>query len=384
MKIIHIVGARPQFIKYFPVSNAVQAINGSSGNSITELLIHTGQHYDYSMSKVFFDEFGIKEPDYHLGVGSGLHGEQTGRIIEKVEGILNREKPDAVLVYGDTNSSLGGALGAVKLQIPVAHIEAGLRSFNKYMPEEINRIIIDHASTILFCPSETAVKNLKAEGFKNIINEGALISTVFFTSDKKAEKIIADKNNPIVVNVGDVMRDVLLYAVAIAEKRSKIIEELRLSKKGYCTLTLHRAENTDHPEQFEDIVDFVNEVCTGKSVIFPMHPRTRKVYGNISKKFSSNVTIIDPISYFDMLHLLKNSALLLTDSGGMQKEAYWLRIPCITLRNETEWLETLRSGWNVLYKNYRGEHKVSESDKGYFGDGKSAERIITTIINTLG
>ncbi len=297
-----------------------------------------------------------------------------------MEEILNNEKPDIVLVYGDTNSTLGGALAAGKLHIPLAHIEAGLRSYNKHMPEEINRILTDHLSTLLFCPSETAVKNLTKDGVKNILNNGALIPLYYFN---QAGSIIAGKNNPIVINVGDVMSDALLYAVEITEKRSKILELLQLDGTDYYLLTLHRAESTDSLENFEALIDFVNNISASKTIIFPIHPRAKKVYEKIKKKFSENIRIIEPVGYFDMLMLLKNSYLIMTDSGGMQKEAYWLKIPCITLRNETEWIETLHSGWNVLYKNYNGSHKPSNTNVAYYGDGKTSERILGAIINFL-
>ncbi|MCK4823011.1 UDP-N-acetyl glucosamine 2-epimerase [bacterium] len=379
MKIANIVGARPQFIKYFPVSRAVQ----KSGNVIEDILIHTGQHYHYKMSMVFFDEFGIKEPDYHLGVGSGSHGEQTGKIIQNAEKVLLKEKPDLVLVYGDTNSTLGGSLAATKLNIPVLHVEAGLRSCNKYMPEEINRILTDHASTILFCPSKTAVNNLINEGFQNILNHTALVPLNYFSQSRAELNRKIDKNSPRVVNVGDVMYDVLLYALDIAERRSRILEQLMLTKRSYYLLTVHRAENTDNQQRFEEIIKFINDVSAGKIVVFPMHPRTTKIYVNSNTKFADNIKIIEPVGYFDILMLIKNCALVMTDSGGMQKEAYWLAVPCITLREETEWVETVESGCNVFYKNYNDSHKPTDFNRTHYGDGKSAERIVSALIGTI-
>jgi len=368
MKIINIVGARPQFIKYFPVSRAIASANKNVSNGIKDVLVHTGQHYDYAMSKVFFDEFGIGEPDYHLNVGSGTHGIQTGQIVQRVEEVLQKESSDAVIVYGDTNSTLGGALAATKMHIPVAHVEAGLRSFNRYMPEEINRILTDHVSSLLLCPSRTAVNNLGKEGFNNILNDGELIS-------RDGMKMNIDVNNPVVINVGDVMFDVVLHAVEIADRKSNIIEKLGLKGKDYCLLTLHRAENTDCKKAFENIVDFLNDTIGNRECIFPMHPRAKRIYYDIDRKLRSNVSIIEPLGYFDLLKALKNSSIVFTDSGGLQKEAYWMKVPCVTLRIETEWIETVKSGWNVLYKNYTGSHVLSGRESCY-GDGKTAERII--------
>ena len=379
MKVAQIIGARPQFIKYLPVSIAIEKINRIAGTKIEDVLIHTGQHYDYVMSKVFFDELGIKEPDYHLQIGSGTHGEQTGRIIQKVEEVLEREEPDAVVVYGDTNTTLGGAIAAVKMHIPVAHVESGLRSNNKYMPEEINRILTDDVSTVLFCPSKTAVENLASDSSRNVVNGGRLIPLDFF----KTEKIKADKNNPVVINTGDVMYDVLLYAGELAERKSTALERLGLSVKSYYLMTLHRAESTDSPDRLEELMNFVSRVSGGKTVIFPMHPRTRKLYEAAKLKFADNIRIIEPVSYFDMVLLMKNSLLILTDSGGMQKEAYWLKIPCITLREETEWVETIKNGWNVLYRDYTGPHEPVENSEPYYGDGRAAERIVSALMNVL-
>jgi len=379
MKIAQIVGARPQFIKYYPISKAVEKFNVNSGDVIKNVLIHTGQHYDYTLSEIFFNELGIKEPDYHLGVGSISHGEQTGLIIQRAEQAFFKEKPDVVLVYGDTNSTLGGALAAVKLNIPVAHIEAGLRSYNRLMPEEINRVLTDHMSFILLCPTETAVNNLQKEGFRCIMNNGKLINNNNFHFSALTDHPL----HPFVANVGDVMYDVLLKAMEIVQRRSKILEEYQITNKEYYLLTLHRAENTDVPERLEKIINFVNDVSVGKTVICPMHPRTMKVYGHTKKKFMPNIKTVEPVGYFDILMLMKNTALIMTDSGGMQKEAYWLQVPCVTLREETEWVETVQSGWNVLYRNYNGLHKPSDKNTTYYGDGKAAERIVRTLITNI-
>jgi UDP-GlcNAc3NAcA epimerase len=377
VKIINAVGARPQFIKYAPVSKALQRVNGAEA-SIQDILVHTGQHYDYNMSKIFFDELGIKDPDYHLDVGSGDHGRQTALILQRIEEIYLREKPDMVVVYGDTNSTIGSALAAAKLHIPVAHVEAGLRSFNKSMPEEINRVLTDHSASALLCPTEVSVHNLQDEGFNAVLNSGKLISDDFDYSPYRM-----DSSNPLVINVGDVMFDSMLYALRIAEKTSDILTTLNVTPKEYCVLTVHRAENTDDPERLRKIITFINSMSDGKEVLFPIHPRTKKMYDTCGTRFSRNVRVIDPVGYFDLLMLVQSSALVMTDSGGLQKEAYWLKAPCITLRRETEWVETVASGWNILYRNYEGTHTPSDIDGLLYGDGKASERIVKTLINTV-
>ena len=373
LKVVNIVGARPQFIKYFPISSALEKITPTNSKvSVKDILVHTGQHYDYAMSKIFFDELGIKEPDYHLEVGSGLHGRQTGLMLQKIEELLLKEKPHIVIVYGDTNSTLAGALAASKLHIPIAHIEAGLRSFNKYMPEETNRILTDHTSTILFCPNQTAIDNLVKEGFKRVLS---------FKEIKDNIKI--DINNPFIINVGDVMYDTLLHAIKIAEKQSTILETLNILNHDYCVLTIHRADSTEIPEKLKEIVSFVNNISAGKTVIFPMHPRWKKIYEQYKIMFSDNIKIIEPLGYFDNIILLKNSSLVMTDSGGVQKEAFWLKVPCITLRDETEWVETISLGWNILYKDYKNTNKLSQNgNTNCYGDGTASEKIATLILKT--
>ncbi len=358
----------------------LREISKSLENSLKDILINTGQHYDYLMSKVFFDELEIKEPNYHLGVGSASHAEQTGRLLQKVEEVLLKEQPNIVMVYGDTNSTLGAALTAAKLQIPIAHVEAGLRSFNKSMPEEINRILTDHVSTLLFCPSREAVKNLRREGFTNVLNDGVLLSQDYFLKIQNFGNLKIDKNNPAVMNTGDIMYDVLLSALDKAQKRSDILNRFDLRKQAYVLFTLHRAESTDNLNRFQEIIEFVNDVSGAKQVIFPIHPRTRQAYQSVKKKFAENVKVMDPVGYFDLLMLLKHCKLLMTDSGGMQKEAYWLNVPCITLRDETEWVETVQSGWNVLYKAYHGSHAPSHYNDALYGDGKTAARIVISLI----
>ncbi len=352
MKIVTIVGARPQFIKASSVSRAIQAFNRKhTQRRIQEILVHTGQHYDYLMDKVFFEELQLPEPNYHLGIGSGSHGKQTGIMLERIEAVLQKENPDWVMVYGDTNSTLAGALSAAKLNIPVAHVEAGLRSYNRIMPEEINRILTDHLSMLLFCPTRQAVRNLAREGIK-------------------------DGMKRKVKRVGDVMYDSVLYYSKQAEEKSTIFKELNLlspdsiytpnsklkifnskfltpnselQTPNYYLATLHRAENTDNPRRLRSIIRALNEIGRGIPVILPLHPRTKKmmeIYQLFS--FSRRIKLIEPVSYLGMLALEKNAKAILTDSGGVQKEAYWFRVPCFTLRDETEWVETVKRGWNVL------------------------------------
>jgi len=316
MKIVTIVGARPQFIKAAPVSKALR----EAGH--TEFLVHTGQHYDYGMSQVFFDEMRIPEPDVNLGIGSGPHGWQTGQMLIHLEEAIRAQKPDSVLVYGDTNSTLAGALAAVKLLLPLAHVEAGLRSFNRDMPEEHNRVLTDHCADITFCPTQTAVNNLARES----IARGVYL-------------------------VGDTMYDTALQFATIARQRSTILQDLGLEQKGYLLATVHRPYNTDVAEHLRSILATFLEI--EEPVIFPVHPRTRQkigeLYGTLSlPRSGSRLKLIEPVGYLDMLVLEENARLILTDSGGMQKEPYFFGVPCITLRPETEWIETVEAGWNIL------------------------------------
>lgn len=312
MKILSIVGARPQFIKCAPLSRELRKRH-------KEILVHTGQHYDPEMSEIFFEELHIPKPDYNLGVGSGTHGVQTGQILARVEDLFFREEPDLVVVYGDTNTTMGAALGAVKLHIPVAHVEAGLRSFDRTMPEEINRVVTDHVSELLFCPTQTAVDNLEKEG----ITDGAYL-------------------------VGDVMVDALTFNRQIAHERSRILNKLRLTGRSYILMTIHRPSNTDVKENMQAILGAIEE--SGRTVVCPIHPRTRKYlkeYG-LWDNMPKSILCIDPVGYLDMLQLLSKAEKVLTDSGGVQKEAYIFGVPCITLRENTEWVETVEDGWNVL------------------------------------
>lgn len=314
MKIVTVVGARPQFIKAAPVSRELR-------KWCKEVLVHTGQHYDYNMSKTFFDDLNIPRPDYNLGLGGGTHGKQTGAMLGAIESVLMKELPQAVLVYGDTNSTLAGALAAAKLHIPVFHVEAGLRSYNKNMPEEINRVLTDHLSDLLFCPTDVAVANLAKEGIT--------------------------KN---VYQVGDVMYDAFLENMQIAKSKSTILEELDITRDSYILVTVHRAENTDNPNSLGNIVSALLQL--NYEVVWPLHPRTRQALekNNLLGKLegAQRIKVIDPVGYLDMLVLEYHSAMIMTDSGGVQKEAFFLCKPCVTLRKETEWVETVECGANIL------------------------------------
>lgn len=353
MKIITVVGARPQFIKCAAVSREFRKV-------ASEVLVHTGQHYDDNMSDLFFRDLEIPKPDYNLGVGSGPHGAQSGEMLKLIEEVLLKELPDYVVVFGDTNSTLAGALAAAKLHIPVAHVEAGLRSFNRQMPEEINRVIADHLSSLLFCPTETAVKNLVQEG-------------------------IADG----VELVGDVMYEALLNNSQIAESRSTILTRLNLQPKEYFVVTVHRAENTDDGTRLQSILVALQELSALHPVIWPVHPRTRKALErhHPSLQINQSLHLIDPVSYLDMLVLEKHSHAILTDSGGVQKEAYWYGVPCVTLRDETEWVETLEEGWNTLVSTdperivaTAKSPAIPVSPRRFCDDGRAAERIARILV----
>ncbi len=371
IKIVTIVGARPQFIKAASVNRAIQA--SSQKNHIQEIFVHTGQHYDYLMDRVFFEELELPKPHYHLGVGSESHGKQTGVMLERIEAVLEREKPEAVVVYGDTNSTLAGALAAAKLNIPIAHVEAGLRSYVRTMPEEINRLLTDHLSTFLFCPTNQAVKNLEKEGIRS--GRGRVIR-----------------------NVGDVMYDSILYYSKLAEEKSTILKDLGLfnPQSAICNLqyylaTLHRAENTDDPKRLKSILKALHEIGKEVPVILPIHPRTKKVMKTYNLPVDSHrVRLIEPVSYLNMLVLEKHARAILTDSGGVQKEAYWFKVPCLTLRDETEWVETVKSGWNVLVGaetkkivdavRQREWGKDPLKNKRIFGNGRTSEKIVMVLL----
>lgn len=345
MKIATIIGARPQFIKAAVLSREIK-----SKADIEDIIIHTGQHYDENMSSIFFDELEIPKPKYNLEVGSGLHGQQTGKMLEKIEQVLLNEKPDWVLVYGDTNSTVAGALAASKLHIPLAHVEAGLRSFNRKMPEEINRIATDHISDILFAPTQTAVDILEKEG----LNQKTVLS-------------------------GDVMYDSVLF---YKDKALNKYSQNNLPFDAYYLATIHRQENTDDPARLQSIFTALSD--TDKPVVLPLHPRTKKLLTGI--KYSNNIKIIDPVGYLELLFLLNHSSKVLTDSGGLQKEAFFMDKPCITMRDETEWVETLQNGWNYIVgantKLILSKLNMSNPTKkdNHFGDGMAGKKILEKLI----
>jgi len=353
MKILTILGARPQFIKAGSVSREI-----AKHNEIEEVIVHTGQHYDANMSDVFFDEMKIPKPNYFLGIGGKSHGAMTGQMIEKIEEVVVKEQPDWIIVYGDTNSTLAGAIVASKLHIKLAHIEAGLRSFNMKMPEEVNRILTDRVSNILFCPTDTAIENLKIEGYENL--------------DLK------------IVKSGDVMQDGAIFYQNLAVKPSFDI------KDNYILSTIHRAENTDDLDRLTAIISALNEVNKEKQVILPLHPRTKKILetNNIKVQF----TVIDPIGYLEMVWLIDNCDLVMTDSGGLQKEAFFFEKSCITLRDETEWVELVKNNFNVLVGAdkekildvYKNRENIFSNDYtvDLYGGGKASGNIIRELLNT--
>lgn len=355
-KIVTIVGARPQFIKAAAVSREILKHSGR----VEEVMVHTGQHYDPNMSQVFFDELEIPAPRYNLEVSGGGHGAMTGRMLEGIEQILLSEKPDWVLIYGDTNSTLSGALAAAKLHIPVAHVEAGLRSFNMRMPEEVNRILADRVSTLLLCPTAIAVENLAREG----VVEG-------------------------VHNVGDVMYDVALYYRERAKAQSKILQTYNLQEKGFALATCHRAENTDAPARLEGIVSALAEIAAEIPVVLPLHPRTSKLLQQFGlERYLDALIVVDPLPFLDMVALEQAAKVILTDSGGVQKEAFFYQVPCITMRDETEWVETVELGWNRLVGASREmildayaamATRMPKAGGEPYGNGGAAERILAQL-----
>lgn len=348
MKVLSVVGARPQFIKCAPLSREIR-------RRFDEVLVHTGQHYDAGMSDVFFEELQIPRPDYHLGVGSGMHAAQTGAMLARIEEVLQSEVPDLVLVYGDTNSTLAGALAAAKLHVPVAHVEAGLRSFDRAMPEEVNRVVVDHVSSLLFCPTRTAVENLEREG----IRDGVRVT-------------------------GDVMVDAVEFNRVLADEQSDVMERFGLAAGKYAVMTVHRASNTDDPAMLGAILGAVGEA--GLPVVFPVHPRTRQAMAAHGLALPANILAVEPLGYLDMLRLLGSARRLLTDSGGMQKEAFVLGVPCVTLRDTTEWVETVELGWNVLAGTDRGailagigRPEPTGPRMPVYGDGRASGKVVAAI-----
>lgn len=449
-KIVTVVGARPQFIKAATVSRAIMDHNrrNEGRKQIREVIVHTGQHFDANMSDVFFQELNIPAPDYNLGIHSAGHGAMTGRMLERIEEVLLSQKPDLVLVYGDTNSTLAGALAAAKLHIAVGHVEAGLRSFNRRMPEEINRIVADQLSQILFCPTETAVRNLQKEGFTCLLNDGCFMKEISLDSTAKLRadsSRVTGHASQVVINVGDVMYDLILYSRELADSRSHILMDLGFVKQSaadaiekkkrkdvtdYCLVTVHRQENTDSPENLAGIFKSLTQIAAeGMLVVVPLHPRTRqriKEMGLTAEfglgpadeagKYPSGgrpgegdrrkgIMVIEPVGYLDMIQLENYASAVFTDSGGVQKEAFFLGVPCITLREETEWVETVDGGWNILTgadpdkitgafllaSKWNGEgapfkaaESISCTGTHYpYGDGKAAEKIVSIITDLL-
>jgi len=353
IKILTILGARPQFIKAGSLSREI-----TKYEEIKEIIVHTGQHYDANMSDIFFDEMQIPKPNYFLGIGGKSHGAMTGQMIEKIEEVALKEKPDWILVYGDTNSTLAGAIVASKLHIKLAHIEAGLRSFNMKMPEEVNRILTDRVSNILFCPTDTAIQNLKNEGFQNL--------------DCK------------IVKSGDVMQDGAMFYKNLAVKPNTEI------KNSFILCTIHRAENTDNETRLRNIFEALEEIAKEKQVILPLHPRTKKILENLKLNIQ-NLTIIEPVGYLEMVWLIDNCDFVMTDSGGLQKEAYFFEKQCITLRDETEWVELVECGANTLVgankdkilEAYRANSSFDKQNSklDLYGCGKASQNIIREFLS---
>lgn len=368
IRLVTIVGARPQFVKAATLGTAIKNFNRQRNDcKLTEILVHTGQHYDLDMSQVFFDQLGIASPRYQLGVRSGPHGRQTANMLTRIEKILALERPELIIVYGDTNSTLAGALAAAKMNIPIAHVEAGLRSNSLHTPEEINRIVTDRISTLLFCPTEKSVLNLKREG---------IIQGVYL--------------------VGDVMLDAFLAHKKIALKTSQIFQDLGLKHHSYCLATVHRQENADDRDRLTSIFTSFSRIASEECpIVMPLHPRTRKSLSVKKLRVPANrhIRLIPPVSYLDMVALESQAKAIFTDSGGVQREAYFAHIPCITLRHETEWRETAESGWNTV-AGTQTEDIVSAfakvSRRGfmeplpYFGDGHAAERIVRLLAKQAG
>lgn len=354
MRVLTIIGARPQFIKAAPLSKALRE------NNVEEFLLHTGQHYDPQMSDIFFEELNIRKPDLNLHIQGGSHGQQTGRMLESIEETLHAKKPDRVLVYGDTNSTLAGALAAAKLHIPVDHVEAGLRSFNKKMPEEINRILTDHVSSLLFTPTTTATNNLKKEG----------------VSEEQ------------IYEVGDVMFDAVKLFSPLAN--NNVLETIGLTTKPYYLATIHRAENTDNLNNLKAILQAFEVISEDVPIVLPLHPRTKEKLKNLNVEIK-NIMIINPVGYLEMLTLTQNAVCVLTDSGGLQKEAYFAKTPCITLRDQTEWIELIESGWNhllpvtedlieTLKSRIKETEMTPQSSENLYGKGDASQHIAESIL----
>ena len=384
MKLVTIIGARPQIIKAAALS---RAIRNHFADRIQEVIVHTGQHYDENMSQIFFDELQIPRPDYNLHVGSASHGVQTARMTEGIEALLLKEQPDFIVLYGDTNSTLAGAVAAAKIHVPIVHIEAGLRSFNKSMPEEINRIVCDHCSTLLFTPTKAGLENLKREGFS--IDESG-VSTGSTTANPTID-------NPKVYHCGDIMYDNSLHFASIAEEKTDIIKRLELIDKPYILATIHRDTNTDYPERLSAIFRSIKKLSVECQVVLPLHPRTAKlIKTNLDEDLQNqifncqNIKLIPPVSFLEMVALERHAQLVMTDSGGVQKEAYFFKKPCIILRPETEWVEIVETGNAILAD--ADESRIMQAWQHFkdnpptmfpeiFGDGHAAEFMLEKIFS---
>jgi UDP-GlcNAc3NAcA epimerase len=360
INVITIIGARPQFIKSAALSQVIETSNRNNTKKIAEKLIHTGQHYDFNMSGAFFDELDLKAPHYHLEINGGSHGAMTGRMLEEIERILIDEEPDLVLVFGDTNSTLAGALAASKLHIPVAHVEAGLRSFNQKMPEEINRVLTDHISSILFCPTDTAVTNLENEGISQSV-----------------------------ANVGDIMYEVAIRYGEVAQQKVTL-DKWHVTSKEFMLCTIHRAENTDEEQRLQNILRSLNHVANDMPVVLPLHPRTESRIRSLNLSHLLEPLIVTkPVSYLEMLMLEMNAFAIITDSGGVQKEAFFHRVPCLTIRDETEWCETVDLGWNEIcgteekqiIRAWNNLPNLLRKEGSPFGQGKAGENIVNRLLN---
>lgn len=360
LKILTVVGARPQFIKAAALSHHIQQ---ACDGSVTEEIIHTGQHYDKNMSEVFFKQMGIPEPKYRFDLDKPSHGAMTAKMLTDIEDVLLTARPDVLLVYGDTNSTLAGALAAAKLHVPIAHVEAGLRSFNKRMPEEVNRVLTDHVSARLYCPTETACRNLAAEG----ITKG-------------------------VMNSGDIMLDVAMHFGDLARNNSNIMDRLELRPNSFVLSTIHRAENTDVPERITEIFEALDFISRDVPVVLPLHPRTRKIAAQLGLIDNlTNLILVEPLPFWDILVLQQQAQTIITDSGGLQKEAYFNKKPCVTIRDETEWVETLEDGWNrlvaadkdAIIKAYQAAIPPAFPQKPYYGTGNTAKFIIDDLLGAF-
>lgn len=381
MKVCIAVGARPQFIKAALVVRAFARLDG-----VRVFQVHTGQHYDAQMSGVFFSELGIPEPEYNLAVGSGPHGAMTGRMLEGFEEVLAAEHPDAIVVFGDTNSTIAAALAASKLHIPVVHVEAGLRSFNRRMPEEVNRVLTDHASELLLVPTRAAIANLVAEGFSNVANNGQLVEPDVVPT--------LDRSPRMVANVGDVMFDAALFFSEQAERQSRVLQEHGLTPGRFALATVHRAENTDDLERLEQIFKGLTDCADRMLVVLPLHPRTRAVLdaSGWGRALLRRLVVLPPLGYLDMVMLEKSAQIVLTDSGGVQKEAFFHGVPCITLRDETEWTELVEIGANEIVGASRESiskafdvcmSKSVASGTGVYGRGRASETVASIVVHSL-